>query len=362
MYYIFLALAVLSLIGFFTFLLKKIRPFWKKLLGLLISLAFVLIFSFLFVFPPIGKIYPEYVKDVGSEVVFIKHPTTYKNYETEEGIREVPIRVWFPKDVKNDPLPVFIFSHGSFGTDISNEVLFKELAANGFIVLSLSHPYHSFVTKLSNGKSVRLDQAFMKEVISQNKGMSYEERLGNFRRWVGLHVEDMKALLDEILAESLPEKLNGRIDSDNIFLSGHSLGGAAALEVGRNRSDIIKAVVSLEAPFFGDIIDSNKEGFIYTDQEYPIPVLHFYSDALWDRLPSLVGSEYDTNVKLLDANPEKFINIHVEGAGHLGLTDLMINSPFIASMIDGNLNKADYKDVLRIINSNTLKFLNKYSK
>ncbi|WP_138160393.1 alpha/beta hydrolase family protein [Peptoniphilus catoniae] len=360
MYYIFLLLAIISLCLMINFIVKKMEPTYKKALGILLSFALTLVFLYLFVFPPYGRIKSDFKDLVETKLIFIKHPTNYRNYETEEGLREIPLRVWFPKDKKEDKLPVFIFSHGAFGVDRSNEILFEDLAAKGYVVISMSHPYQSFSTKLSNGKSLRVNKDFISQLMKNNSGLTYPQRLESFRKWTGIRLEDMNFLIDEILDRNLPENLSEIIDRDRIFLGGHSLGGSVALEIGRKRYDVVRAVVSLEAPFFGDIASADEKSFSFVKEDYPLPVLHFYSDSLWYRLTDLKGSEYNTNLKLLDADPNKYINIHIKGAGHLGLTDLRILSPFITSLVDGNKNTADYKDVLEKINSETLKFLNLY--
>ena len=357
MYYLFLLLAILALIGFFVFLFRKIRPLWKKLLGLLGSLIMVFVALFFFVFPPFGQIDSGVADEVESQIIYLKHETAYKEYETEKGQREIPVRVWCPKNNSKKNLPVLIFSHGSFGIDQSNEILFQQLAAKGYLVMSLSHPYHSFFTTLSDGKIINVDTAYMQEVLAQNQGLNYQERLDNYRKWVGLQVEDMAYLVDQLEDNQLESMINQPIDKDTIFLAGHSLGGAAALEIGRQEPQLFKGIVSLEAPFFGDIISADENQFNFIEEEYPLPVLQIYSDALWDKLPELGDSEYHTNVKLLDANQDKFINYHVTDVGHLGLTDLRVSSPFLTNLIDGNINSKDYEDVLDEINNQIFKFL-----
>ncbi|WP_162139979.1 hypothetical protein [Eremococcus coleocola] len=98
MYYLFLLLAILALIGFFVFLFRKIRPLWKKLLGLLGSLIMVFVALFFFVFPPFGQIDSGVADEVESQIIYLKHETAYKEYETEKGQREIPVRVWCPKN------------------------------------------------------------------------------------------------------------------------------------------------------------------------------------------------------------------------------------------------------------------------
>lgn len=326
----------------------------------MLSLALVPTFLYFALFPPFANIASEYAKEVNSELIYLKHPTSYTNYETEPGLREVPIRIWSPKTQTDAALPVFLFSPGSFGIDLSNLHLFESLASEGYLVMSLSHPYHSFSAKLSDGRDISTDWNFLADVLNQNRGLTHTDRLRNFNKWQNLRIEDIEYLLDEILAGNLPESITKRLDTSNIFLSGHSLGGAAALTLGRTRANILRGLVALEAPFFGDITGTSGQAFTFVEEEYPLPVLHFYSDALWDKLNSLEGTEYNTNTKHHKLHSAKYKDVHVEGAGHLGLTDFRLFSPFLCDILDGGKNTADYATVRKLIQEETLAFLNQH--
>jgi hypothetical protein len=69
------------------------------------------------------------------------------------------------------------------------------------------------------------------------------------------------------------------VDTDHIGMMGHSLGGSAALGIGRQR-DEVNAVIALEAPFLYDIVGVEDGEFVFVDADYPTPVLNVYSDDL----------------------------------------------------------------------------------
>lgn len=123
----------------------------------------------------------------------------------------------------------------------------------------------------------------------------------------------------------------------------------------RERADDVEGVVVLEAPYFGDIEAVEETEYIFTDEPYPLPVLHFYSDALWGQMDAI--TTYARNQEYIDHPGNQFTNIHIAGSGHIGLTDLSLISPFITNVFDGRMNTRDAELRLLEINDATLDFL-----
>jgi dienelactone hydrolase len=116
-----------------------------------------------------------------------------------------------------------------------------------------------------------------------------------------LRMGDIHFVLDTIVrltaAEaSINEGVFQRIDPTQIGVMGHSLGGSAALGIGRSRADI-GAVVALESPFMADVVGLRAGGFDFLDDEYPVPLLHIYTDASWHILSS--SPQYAQNHRML---------------------------------------------------------------
>ena len=94
-----------------------------------------------------------------------------------------------------------------------------------------------------------------------------------YQSWMNVRTADINVVIDEIKDD--PDFFLERlIDITKIGVIGHSLGGSAALGVGRIRDDI-NAVVALESPFMCDILDVIDNEFIFNDESYPTPVLIF---------------------------------------------------------------------------------------
>lgn len=174
---------------------------------------------------------------------------------------------------------------------------------------------------------------------------------------------DMDFVIDKIIKES--KEKDGEtgldlVDTEKIGIVGHSLGGSAALGIGRARDDI-DAVIALESPFMYDIEGVRNNQFIFTDKKYPVPLLNIYSDSSWDILDK--RPQYKTNYEMLSDKDENTYNIHLTGVGHLGLTDFALTSPILTNFLDrGKSSSSSTVSILKRINKECLKFFNKYLK
>ncbi|MDO5050079.1 MAG: hypothetical protein Q4D87_09415 [Actinomycetaceae bacterium] len=349
-------LAVVLLVALLFALFKRVRPVWVKLLLIVVILLGLGFSLFKFVFPMNEGPSPTGPYAVRTERVFYTHQTAIPQMATAGSNREVPVSLWLPEGTGGEHALV-IFSHGSFGIEESNPSLFNDLASNGYVVASLGHPHHSFTTTLSDGTRANLDWGFFQEVVGSKGAEDASALFAEFNKWKSVRVEDISFALDSLLAD---ENYAGAIDEGQVFLAGHSLGGSAALEVGRARSGDVQGVIALESPYFGDITGVEGNRFVFTDEEYPVPVLHFYSDALWGKLEEI--TTYEMNQRLLEAGDDRFVNVHVEGSGHIGLSELSLSSPLLTNLFDEGLNTRDAFERVSQINAATLDFLDAHTK
>lgn len=175
------------------------------------------------------------------------------------------------------------------------------------------------------------------------------------REWMDIRTADMELVLDSILSD---EDIDGLteirecIDTDTVIAAGHSMGGAAALSLGRTREEI-DAVIALEATYFGDIAGVEQDMFVWRDAEYPVPVLNIYSDSSWGSFADSVT--YTQNERMLQEAGTR--NVHIEGTRHLGLTDLSLLCPMAVELPDGEKSRRDAHEVLEEINREVLDFL-----
>lgn len=357
---ILLSAMAIELFLIFYCLLRKSNHVQAGFLCAVLSFLLLIVTGWLLLFPKVTPVETTGEYQVNRENCFYIDADRIENFAKDGSYRELSVSFWYPeKYPSNKKSPLVLFSHGSFGIKESNETLYRELASHGYVVCAVDHTYHAFSTKLSNGKTVRVSGAFMKEVGIDNPDKSPEQSIVHFAKWMELRTDDLNFVLDTIRNKSvnMDRELNvyTLIDTELTCVMGHSLGGSAALGIGRQRTDI-RAVISLEAPFLCDIVGVDSNGnFIFDESEYPIPVLNVYSDASYEHLEE--WKQYRTNAKLLNTESNNIENRHLSGIGHFSLTDLSLTSPFLTMLFDGKSPEETPQETLKKLNEICLKFL-----
>lgn len=167
----------------------------------------------------------------------VGHQQTTVSYTPigESALRELPVRVWYPSPagttgepadykvggiVKLTPLyaleatpaapgtfPLAIYSHGSGGDNLLAYPYAELLASRGWIVVSANHIGNTALEALTN-KLLPFDEVAVKRVT------------------------DISALIDDADAGFGVDLLAGSVDTDSIFLFGHSFGAYTTLVAG----------------------------------------------------------------------------------------------------------------------------------
>lgn len=179
---------------------------------------------------------------------------------------------------------------------------------------------------------------------------------------MAIRTGDINFVLGHILAAARSNNADAvynLVDSAKIGVMGHSIGGSAALGIGRLRADV-SAVIALESPFMHDITGVENGEFVFSNAVYPVPVLNVYSDASWDHL--CAWPQYAANCALLTGTVPTAFNVHITGVGHLGLTDLSLTSPILTRLFDGQQSSAAAIRCLTAINTVVLDFFDAYLK
>lgn len=273
--------------------------------------------------------------------------------------RSLTIQFWYPETV-NETFPLLVFSHGSFGFRGSNASTFEDLASNGYVVCSIDHTYHAFFTKQTDGKMVIANMDFINDAIAVTNGDYDEQRTYDLTgQWLELRQQDMDFVLEAIISrtqQSDTEPVYQRIDTSRIGLFGHSLGGATAAAIGRERSDI-DAVIVVDGTMLGEEIDFENGKSILNPDAYPIPILNLYNEKHYEDAKQ-AGMEYANSYA--SANALDARDIVIKGSGHLNFTDLPLFSPTLAAML--GTGEVDSRYCIETMNKIIVAYFNHYLK
>ena len=148
-------------------------------------------------------------------------------------------------------------------------------------------------------------------------------------------------------------------DTDKIGVMGHSLGGAAAVSVGRTRNDI-SAVIDLDGTMLGEVTGVENEINIVRTEPYTVPLLavdndehHFAAVELEEK-----GIPYANNI--VCENAVCCYRTYFAGTGHMNFTDLPLFSPPLAKML--GTGSVDAEKCMMTVNKMTREFFDSYLK
>jgi len=329
--------------------------------GVLAFLAVLLALSPALIFPQYKPPQTTGAYDVETVTYTYTDEDRDEMYSDTGGPRRLTVQYWYPENAA-DKCPLIVFSHGSFGVKSSNLSLYRELASHGYVVCSIDHTYQCLFTSDTDGRVSLIDRGFMREILAEDAERDKTQSYEYYQKWMGVRTGDLNSVVDYALnqaASSDPDPVYALIDTTKIGVMGHSLGGSAALGIGRTRHDV-GAVIALESPFMCDIIGVENGQFVWNEETYPVPVLNIYSDSSWSRLDQL--PQYEANAELLaDTNAISY-NVHMRGAGHLSLTDLALTSPLLTRILNGRKAGIDTHYCLTTISRLALDFFDCYLK
>lgn len=343
-------------------------------IGVLIVLAIVLIPKILFTdyegLPTTG---PYGVKMASAILVDESRTETF---ESDGSYREVPAYFYYPDMTEGiAEFPLVIFSHGAFGYYQSNTSTYMELASNGYVVISLDHPYHSFFTKDTSGKTIIVNPQFLQEVMYINEmGTPEQEIIELSHGWLDIRTADMNFVLDSVkTAKELAElpscwfigedtsaetirRILAMTDTECIGLMGHSMGGAASVTVGRTREDI-DAVIDLDGTMLGEQFSYINGVYDFYDEAYPVPLLSVSNEAHYFEGQEL-ADWYVNSWVIANAKDAKYT--YFKGSGHMNFTDLPLFSPTLANML--GVGEVDPEECVVKMNKLVLDYFNCYLK
>ena len=294
-------------------------------------------------------------------------------FEQDGSFREVPVHFYYPADAaEGETFPLVVFSHGAFGYYQSNTSTYMELAANGYVVAALDHPHHAFFTKDSAGQTVLVDQDFFRTAMGANgdPNDNAEANLAIFREWMALRTADMNFAVDTLEAAGRSGALDSAwflpgggeaailsalkcSDLTKIGLMGHSMGGATAVQLGRERGDI-SAVIDLDGTMLGEYTGAENGKLSIREEAYPLPVLEFNNwETYNDRREYLTRGGRYPNDELIRSAAEGYA-VTIRDTRHMDYTDLPLLSPFLGKLLGSG--ERGCRETMTIVNGLVLDF------
>lgn len=245
-----------------------------------------------------GEKVNDYLQDYSSKVLWENYRIfnddktffdTLKTYKTFS-YQNIPI------SNKEQKFPLIIFSPGYyFGLDDFYCSLMENLASNGYIVVSITHPYDQVITKTADGhiiniKKYRVTKAYLqwkkvefmhtKHPDTANSRQvnrvlkAYLSGMRIFKKSVHLWVKDAQFIMDtlkKIDNLATANRWYGKIDFANVGSLGQSVGGAVSGQL-CYEDNRIKAGVNLDCFQFGDLYNHamNKPFLLLQSESYPL--------------------------------------------------------------------------------------------
>lgn len=296
-------------------------------------------------------------------------------FEQDGSFREVPVHFYYPADpAEGETFPLVVFSHGAFGYYQSNTSTYAELVSSGYVVAALDHPHHAFFTEDTDGKTVIVDMGFFQTAMGANgdPNDNAENNLAVFREWMDLRTADMNFVVDTLKSAGisgsldsawfLPESNADTIlsvlnitDMTKIGLMGHSMGGATAVQLGRERGDI-SAVIDLDGTMLGEYTGVEHGMLTIREEAYPIPVLEFNNwETYNDRKEYLAQGGHYPNDELIQGAAEGY-SVTIRDTQHMDFTDLPLLSPILGKMLGSG--ERGCEETLTIVNGLVRDFFN----
>ncbi len=298
-----------------------------------------------------------------------------ETHETDGSAREIPVHFLYPDT--DGSYPLIVFNHGSFGYWESNYSTYAELASNGYVVVSIENPYYALFTHDTAGQLITVDPQFVQDAMSLQNGEAASEPEDELEQeWMSVRDADINFAIDSIEAASASGELDdawyvatdadraavlqalGMTDTDKIGAMGHSIGGAAAMDVARQRDDI-DAVVDLDGTMLGEF--QTQGGTQASNPEpFPDPLLALNNEAHGKQYEegNPDGTEYVNQYVVEHAEDAR--SLTYAGTEHMDFTDLPLLSPVLADML--GKGSVDSREFVPQMNGVVLSFFDYYLK
>lgn len=249
--------------------------------------------------------------------------------------------------------PLVIFSHGQGVSRSQYTSFIEDLTSQGYVVAAIDHPYGG-VTVLHDGR-----------ILSTSADTAGGESDSAYARRVSEWADDAALVLTRLVRPGgeplLAERgLQPSLDASRIAMVGHSLGGAAAMELCR-RDARLRACVDMDGAMFGAAVESGIGRPVMLLRSRPD-----YSDvdlakrgrtrAQWDAMGAAIQAGIDSTLSRQSAAPAYVVS--VLGTGHMSFSDAPFVMPGTITRFGGRVIDSDRG--FTIISTYVRAFLDEY--
>ncbi|WP_407991685.1 alpha/beta hydrolase family protein [Kitasatospora sp. CMC57] len=227
--------------------------------------------------------------------------------------------------------PIVLFSPGSGGVRTQNTAWAEELASHGYLVAALDHPYDSAAVVLADGRTIHAETA-------STGDRDRDETLA--ADWTAVRAADLGFVLTRLEGLDRGETvdpLTGRLDTGRVAVTGHSIGGAAALQAAR-QDRRFDAVIDLDGYPHGPTSPALRQPALALTQA----ITPATDPRYLPRLTEALGQSTATSYRLT-----------IPGAAHLTFMDGTLYLPPVPSIV-GTLGRTESP---RVVAGATLTFL-----
>ena len=359
---LFILIAVCAVLSAVYFIKKpRVEKEFKRLNAVLASLSGCILLTICILpgilFPQFKPVAPTGSYTVDSMSVTMTDASRADPFSETGENRKVTVQFWYPVSGEgSETFPLAVFSHGAFGYRGSNLSTFEDLASNGYVVCSIDHSSHAFFARHTDGSMTLVNTAFLNDAVNiTNNDYDAETTYDKTHEWLALRTADMDFVLNTILNHAngeLPADIYSQINTEEIGLFGHSLGGATAAQLGRERSDI-DAVIVIDGTMIGEETGFENGQSVKNAEPYPVPLLNLYNDSHYEDAIQ-AGTAY--NNLSASAHAVEAYDTVIRGSGHLNFTDLPLFSPTLARLL--GTGEADSRYCIETMNQVVLDFFN----
>lgn len=308
--------------------------------------------------PPVRTLWEELYKGESDRVSF------FMNYLKGINTHSYPD---IPAKTGDGTFPVILFNHGLQMFTSQSTLLMEHLASNGYIVVSVAHPYESIRVNLQDAGTVMPDfissRAKFNEALkwiekssapinaaksATKKKDNREERAqimlkaieeSEMNNVVSEWEKDNRFILNELISSGDKELVFRKImDTSRIGIMGMSVGGAAATEVAKSDKRI-KAGINVDGLQYGK---RNKEPL-------EVPFAMIYSE-----------DGKGLNEFLMLSSKNDYFEYTFIGSHHADFTDMTMIWPFMR--IYGQLGNIPGERMVELSNKVILNFWDAYLK